>query len=110
MAFEIREEGQFTVVLVDETRLDASIAESFKTYLFDQIESGKNQLLVDLSQVRFMDSSGLGALVAGLKKSAGSGSFALASAQPAVKDLFDLTSMDKLFTMHNSVADAIQGD
>ena len=109
MAFEIREEGQFTVVLVDETRLDASIAESFKTYLFDLIDSGNDKLLIDLIQVRFMDSSGLGVLVAGLKKTAGSGSFELASAQPAVKDLFDLTSMDRLFTMHNSVADAVQG-
>ena len=68
MAFETREQGSVNVVLVDESRLDASIAESFKTYLFDQIDSGKTQLVVDLSQVRFMDSSGLGALVAGLKK------------------------------------------
>ena len=110
MAFETREEGSFTVVLVDESRLDASIAESFKMYLFDQIESGKDKLVVDLSQVRFMDSSGLGALVAGLKKTTGNGSFILASAQPAVKDLFDLTSMDKLFKLHDSVADAVQED
>ena len=110
MAFETREEGAFTVVLVDESRLDASIAESFKVFLFDQIDSGKEKIVVDLSQVRFMDSSGLGSLVAGLKKTAGSGLFALASAQPAVKDLFDLTSMDKLFSLHDSVADAVQGD
>ncbi|MET4694312.1 STAS domain-containing protein [Endozoicomonas lisbonensis] len=110
MAFETREEGVFTVVLVDESRLDASIAESFKVFLFDQIDSGKEKIVVDLSQVRFMDSSGLGSLVAGLKKTAGSGLFALASAQPAVKDLFDLTSMDKLFSLHDSVADAVQGD
>ena len=110
MAFETREEGSFSVILVDETRLDASIAESFKVYLFDLIDSGKNKIVVDLSQVRFMDSSGLGALVAGLKKTAGSGAFVLASAQPAVKDLFDLTSMDKLFKLHDSVADAVQED
>lgn len=110
MAFETREEGSFTVILVDESRLDASIAESFKVYLFDQIESGKDKLVVDLSPVRFMDSSGLGALVAGFKKTRGSGSFTLASAQPAVKDLFDLTSMDKLFKLHDSVADAVQED
>lgn len=110
MAFETREEGTVNVVLIDESRLDASIAESFKTYLFDQIDSGKTELVVDLSKVRFMDSSGLSTLVAGLKKLTGNGSFELASAQPAVKDLFDLTSMDKLFKMHESVADAVKGD
>ena len=110
MAFETREEGSVNVVLVDETRLDASIAEAFKNYIFDQIEAGKTELVVDLSQVRFMDSSALGALVAGLKKLSGTGSFELASAQPAVRDLFDLTSMDKLFKMHDSVADAVKGD
>lgn len=109
MAFETREEGSFTVVLIDETRLDASTAESLKVYFFDLIESGKTSLVIDLSLIRFMDSSGLGALVAGLKKQAGKGTFALASAQPAVRDLFDLTSMDKLFKMYPSVADAVQG-
>lgn len=109
MAFEHREEGSFTVVSIDESRLDASVAESFKNYMFDLISDGKSNLVVDLSEVRFMDSSGLGALVAGLKKQASGGTFTLAAAQPAVKDLFDLTSMDKLFTLHGSVAEAVKG-
>lgn len=109
MAFEHHEEGHWTVVRIDESRLDASIAEAFKTYVFDRIEEGKSDIVVDLAEVRFMDSSGLSALVAGLKKLSGNGSFSLASAQPAVKDLFDLTSMDKLFKLHGSVAEAVKG-
>ncbi|MGI9279401.1 MAG: STAS domain-containing protein [Endozoicomonas sp.] len=109
MAFEHHEEGHITVVQIDETRLDASVSEAFKTYVFGLIEDGKTDIVVDLTEVRFMDSSGLGALVAGLKKLSGNGSFSLASAQPAVKDLFDLTSMDKLFKLHGSVDEAVKG-
>ena len=56
-----------------------------------------------------MDSSGLGVLVATLKKMAGQGVLKLAAPQPAVSDLFNLTSMHKLFTILPTVADAIEG-
>ena len=63
MAFEHHEEGHITVVQIDESRLDASVSEAFKTYVFGLIEDGKTDIVVDLTEVRFMDSSGLGALV-----------------------------------------------
>lgn len=108
MPFESKTESGYTIVEVDETRLDASIAESFKTYLFEQIEGGATSMVIDLSLVRFMDSSGLGSLVAALKKLTGQGSLKLAGAQPAVVDLFSLTSMDRLFTIAPSVAEAVE--
>ncbi|MFK0572714.1 STAS domain-containing protein [Endozoicomonas sp.] len=108
MPFESKSEAGYTIVSIDETRLDASISELFRVYLFDQIDNGSNNLVVDLSLVRFMDSSGLGALVAALKKMGGEGKLKLAGAQPAVLDLFNLTSMDKLFTIIPSVAEAIE--
>ncbi len=110
MSFESREEGGCTVVLVDEPRLDASIAEPFKAYLFDQLEAGSPSMVIDLSEVRFMDSSGLGSLVAALKKMSGQGSLKLAAAQPAVQDLFDLTAMNKLFTISPTVSEAVKGE
>ena len=109
MAFELKEEGGYSVVYIDEARLDASQAESFKTFLFDLIDSGKLSLVIDLTEVRFMDSSGLGALVAGFKKLSGRGSFSLVGAQPAVRDLFELTSMEKLFKLYDNVAEAVKG-
>ena len=109
MSFDIKQQGDWNVVLVNESRLDAAMAEAFKAYLFEQIDTGVAEIVIDLSEVRFMDSSGLGALVAALKKLSGSGKLKLASAQPAVKDLFDLTSMDKLFTIMDSVDEAVQG-
>lgn len=109
MAFEAKSEAGYTIVSLDETRLDASISEPFRLYLFDQIDSGANQVVIDLGSVRFMDSSGLGVLVATLKKMAGKGALKLAAPQPAVSDLFNLTSMNKLFTISSTVAEAIEG-
>lgn len=110
MSFEVREEGSVTIVSISEARLDASLAEAFKGFLFDQIDTGAATILVDLAHVRFMDSSGLGALVAGLKKISGEGTLKLAAAQPAVKDLFELTSMEKLFSISDSVEVALRGE
>jgi len=109
MAFEAINKAGYTVVSMDETRLDAAISESFRIYLFDQIDSGSDRVVIDLGSVRFMDSSGLGTLVATLKKMGGQGALKLAAPQPAVLDLFNLTSMDKLFTISPTVAEAIEG-
>ena len=106
MSFDTKNINGQQVVYIDEPRLDASIAETFKTYLFEQIDNGATALVVDLAEVRFMDSSGLGALVAALKKMGGDSAVTLAGAQPAVNDLFELTSMDKLFNIVPSVSDA----
>lgn len=109
MPFEAKNVNSHQVVYVDEPRLDASLAEAFKAYLFEQIDDGASNLIVDLTEVRFMDSSGLGALVAALKKLGGSRGVTLSGAQPAVKDLFELTSMDKLFNIVPTVNDATGG-
>ncbi len=109
MSFQSREEGACQIVVVEETRLDASLAEAFKNYLFDVIDKGASTIIVDLENVKFMDSSGLGSLVAALKKLSGQGVIKLAGAQPAVKDLFELTSMETLFPVFASVSDALEG-
>ncbi|WP_281646876.1 STAS domain-containing protein [Parendozoicomonas sp. Alg238-R29] len=107
MGFSNRQEADKTVVEVDESRLDASLATPFRDYIFDLIGQGQKDLIVDLSKVDFMDSSGLGAIVAALKQVGGDGAIQLAGPQKSVHDLFDLTCMDKIFKIHGSVDDAL---
>ncbi|WP_299726516.1 STAS domain-containing protein [uncultured Endozoicomonas sp.] len=108
MPFDTKNESNHLVVSVDEARLDASIAENFKDYLFNHIDQDASDMVIDLSVVRFMDSSGLGVLVSALKKMDGKSKIKLAGAQPAVLDLFHLTSMDKLFSILPTVTEAIE--
>jgi anti-sigma B factor antagonist len=78
--------------------LDNTKAGQFRNEIDEMIRGGADRILVDLKEVTFMDSSGLGALVIAMKaiQSAG-GNLSICSINEQVKILFDLTSMDQVF-------------
>ena len=96
------------VVRVDEKRIDASKAPAFKDEMTRYIDAGQNQIVLDLSYVDFIDSSGLGALVSCLKRLGPRGSLAVAGATGAVSRLFSLTRMDRVFALHPNVDSAVE--
>jgi len=96
------------IVRVAEKRVDASKAPQFKDGITRRIEAGHNQLVLDLSEVEFVDSSGLGAIVACLKRLGPRGNLAIAGATGSVQRLFTLTRMDRVFAMHDSVDAAVE--
>jgi anti-sigma B factor antagonist len=96
------------VVRVEEKRIDASKAPAFKDEMTRCIEAGHNQIVLDLSHVEFIDSSGLGALVTCLKRLGPRGSLAVAGATGAVSRLFTLTRMDRVFALHPNVDAAVE--
>lgn len=110
MSFEYRKENEFAVVMLDENRLDASQANAFRDYMLELIDTGEHNIILDLSHVNFMDSSGLGAVVAVRKQlmTEGDNCMHLAGPQAAVSDLLDLTCMDKVFSIFSSVGDALK--
>ena len=109
MSFSSHKENDYLVVTIEDVRLDAVLANPFKDYMIELMKKGQNNFILDLSKVSFMDSSGLGAVVAVRKElqSAEGENLFLASPQPAVSDLFDLTCMDKVFNIYDSVNDAL---
>ncbi len=96
------------VVRVDERRIDASKAPAFKDEMTRCIDAGQNQIVLDLSHVDFIDSSGLGALVSCLKRLGPRGGLAVAGATGAVSRLFSLTRMDRVFALHPNVDSAVE--
>ncbi len=86
-----------TLVRVDNARLTAAVAPDFKQRLSDAVEVGHNRLILDLSRVTFIDSTGLGALVGVLKRIGSRGDIAVCALQPAVQQMFKLTRMDRVF-------------
>lgn len=80
--------------------LDAASSPAFKAQLNESIAAGAARILVDLSEVPFIDSSGLGALVAGLKAAAArDGMLVLVGLQEKAGTVFRITQADKLFTI-----------
>ncbi|RKY62280.1 MAG: anti-anti-sigma factor [Candidatus Latescibacterota bacterium] len=110
MQLNVKEVGDIRVISLEGTEwATVEIAEDFKKALSDMIEGGNHKLVVDLSGQKFVDSSFLGALVAGLKRAtAKGGDVKLVGLQPPVRSMFDLTRLSKVFDILDSEEDAIR--
>ena len=106
MRFEERKVGDVFVAKILEHRLSADIAERFKEDMIGYVNKGYPVIVLDLSQVKFIDSSGLGALIATRKALRQDGELALCGANENVTSMFRLTRMNKLFRMYNSAEEA----
>ncbi|MDJ0616423.1 MAG: STAS domain-containing protein [Calothrix sp. MO_192.B10] len=80
--------------------LDASTSQELRSQITELIQNGVKIVLVDFQDVTFMDSSGLGALVLSFKAlRAVDSQLFICSVNQQIKILFDLTGMDKVFTI-----------
>ena len=110
MDVEVSEQSGATVVTALGTTLDASNAERFKRRLEVLVDGGVTHLVLDLSGLRFIDSSGLGAIIATLKRIAGGVTLVLNPSATAVNEIFRLTRMDHLFRIVPTVDSALAGE
>ncbi|MGD0585429.1 MAG: STAS domain-containing protein [Oryzomonas sp.] len=109
MQLKIEENGAVRVIYVKEERLDAHNSDELKAELNRLFDSGMKDLLIDLKEVRFIDSSGLGVLVSGFKNaSARQGSLKLSGLQSQVKSMFELTRLHRVFDIFPTVDDALE--
>jgi anti-sigma B factor antagonist len=108
MQFTIDPSGNGATIVRPHGRLNMVTAASLKEVVVSQIAAGATQFVVDLADVEFMDSSGLGALVSGLKsaRQAG-GDLRIASATAQVHMVLKLTNLDRVLTLHDSVDEAL---
>ena len=104
-----RQDGAMLVIAVDARRIDASVAIEFKDRMRALSAGGAERILLDLAQVEFIDSSGLGAIVASMKQLADGQVLELAALSENVGKVFRLTRMDTVFTIHTSTSGALGG-
>lgn len=109
MDFVAERQGGDLVVRVSENRVDAAVAVRFKEQMRDHFSGDHARVILDLSHVEFLDSSGLGAVVAVLKEVPDGKSFCLAGLTSNVEKVFRLTRMDTVFTIYPSVELAREG-
>ena len=70
------------------------------------VEQGRRRIVLDLSGVEFLDSTGLGTMVSLMKALGPEGDLALAGAQAPVRKLLTLTRLDRVFRLHETPDDA----
>lgn len=104
-----RDIGGRTVVTVGEDRIDAAGAIAFKEAMRHATDGGAGPVILDLGGVDFIDSSGLGAIVAVMKHLGRDRRLHLAALLPNVDRVFRLTRMDSVFPIHDSLAHAMDG-
>jgi anti-sigma B factor antagonist len=93
-----------SVLFIQEERIDAHNSGELKEYIQHLIEQGENTIVVQLEHVRFIDSSGLGALLSGYKHTAAkSGKLALSNVQPQVLSMFELTRLNRVFEIYSDL-------
>jgi anti-sigma B factor antagonist len=97
----------FTVVAVG-GEIDVYTAPKLREKLISLVEGGSYQLILDMEGVEFLDSTGLGVLVGGLKRvRAHDGRIDLVCAQSRILRIFKITGLNKVFSIYNTVPEAI---
>ncbi|WP_299887671.1 STAS domain-containing protein [uncultured Ruegeria sp.] len=99
--------GATQVITVHSDRIDAAMAIQFKEDMRRETDSGTDRVVLDLAGVEFIDSSGLGAIVASMKQLGGNRKLDLAGPQPVVEKVFRLTRMDTVFRLFPTLDDAL---
>lgn len=88
--------------------VDVYSAPALKDKITELVGAGESTLIVDLGNVAFLDSTGLGALVeARTATTEAGGALPLVCNQERILKLFTITGLDGVFTIHRSIGDAV---
>jgi anti-sigma B factor antagonist len=108
LAVDERAGGVAVVGWPEPSVLDASNVVQLRERV-GEVESDHSQIVFDMSRVEFIDSSAIGALVGFLRKArADGGDVKLAGLSPDIETIFELTRLQKVFSIHASVDEAVQ--
>jgi len=96
-------------VLVLRGEIDVYTAPRLRQAIVDLVDGGATRIVVDMERVDFLDSTGLGVLVEGLKRvKTREGSLSIVATQDKILKIFDITGLNKAFPIFVSVDDALK--
>lgn len=96
-------------VLPLEGEIDLHVSPGIAASLGAMVEQRPKHLVVDLSRVSYIDSSGLAVLIEGMQNVAQyGGHFALAGLQDAVRPIFEIARLDQVFRIYDDVDEALE--
>lgn len=108
MKYQIDKQDQFAILSLNEENLNSSIAPQLKSELIFFSQEGVKNLILDLSGAKFVDSSGLSAILTGHRLWKDSGSFVLAGPlNPMVTKLMEISQLDTILSIVPTVSEAI---
>jgi anti-sigma B factor antagonist len=108
--FAVTEQGPQAGHHVIATRgeIDLFTAPELKRVLTDAIESGEHRVVIDLSEVTFLDSTALGVLIGAVKRlRSRGGALAIVNTDASIAKTFQITGLDQIFTIVPSREEAL---
>ncbi len=109
LGLAVREEGGWTVLAVS-GEIDIATAPSLREKLHALLADDRRNLVVDLDDVGFLDSTALGVLVGVLKRArTEGGELRIVTTQPRVRKVFEITRLDSAFDLCSTVEYAVRG-
>ncbi|MGQ9697489.1 MAG: STAS domain-containing protein [Armatimonadota bacterium] len=104
----IPKDNQGVPVIRFSGEIDVYTVPMFKKAIYEAIDSGKKHIVVDLSDVSYMDSSGFGTLLGATKRLRPvGGSLSLVGCNEVITRMLKITRLDTIFRMHPSEAEAV---
>jgi anti-sigma B factor antagonist len=95
------------VARVLDKRIDAQAAPDLKAKVGARIDQGERRAVLDMGEVEFVDSTGLGAVLSLLKRVAPGGALVLCGCRPPVLELLRLTRLDRVFKTFPGQTEAV---
>ncbi len=109
MEMEVTRAGEQAAVVRLAGRLDLLAAAEVKQLLTKTVSDGARVLVIDMGEVSFVDSSGLGALIGGLKAARlAGGDLRLANVGIQAQTILELTTLNRVLRVYPNVAEALQ--
>ncbi len=100
MKFTVDKQEQYTILKLEEDKLDSTLSPDLKSEFVNLNTQGTKNLIVNLSNTRYSDSSGLSALLTGNRTfSEAGGEFVLTGLQPMVEKLIAISQLDKVLNI-----------
>jgi anti-sigma B factor antagonist len=108
MKYNIDKQDQYAVLTLEEDNLNSVIAPGLKSDFIILNQEGTRNLIFDLSQVQFVDSSGLSAILTAHRLWKDSGSFVIAGhLHPMVTKLIEISRLDTILTIVPTLSEAV---
>lgn len=109
MKYRLDKQENYAILTLDEENLNSGIAPQFKSDLIILSNEGIPSLLLDLSNVKYVDSSGLSAILTGHRLWKYPGAFiVVGELQPMVKKLIEISRLDAIFRLSPSIEAAVE--
>jgi anti-sigma B factor antagonist len=106
---ETRHPREGVAIIALSGEVDVYTSPRVKQEIVDLLNGGTTKLIVDLSGVEYLDSTGLGVLIGGLKRARErDGDLKLLCDNPRILRIFEITGLTKIFDIHRTEAEALE--